>query len=130
MAKLFHPLLTLIASATDRELAKYVQFLKEESKILRSRFGTEAHTRPDERQRLLQFGKALGRVIEKLIPRRFVTQMKSLYDVPLTAVALRNSPGLLRPLRKWGNTFDYFSPLFDSVCGQRSPARGDNLLVR
>ena len=34
MAKLFHPLLTMIASATDRELAKHVQFLKEENKIL------------------------------------------------------------------------------------------------
>ena len=67
MAKLFHPLLTLIASATDRELAKYVQFLKEENKILRSRLGTEVHTRPDERQRLLLFGKALGRAIEELI---------------------------------------------------------------
>ena len=67
MAKLFHPLLTLIASATDRELAKDVQFLKEENKILRSRLGTEVHTRPDERQRLLLFGKALGRAIEELI---------------------------------------------------------------
>ena len=67
MAKLFHPLLTMIASATDRELAKHVQFLKEENKILRSRLGKEVHTRPDERQRLLEFGKALGRAIEELI---------------------------------------------------------------
>ena len=67
MAKTFHPLLTMIASATDRQLAKHVQFLKEENKILRSRLGTEVHTRPDERQRLLEFGKALGRAIEKLI---------------------------------------------------------------
>lgn len=67
MAKLFHPLLTLIASATDRELAKYVQFLKEENNFVRSRLGGEVHTRPEERQRLLEFGKALGRAIEKLI---------------------------------------------------------------
>ena len=67
MAKLFHPLLTLIASGTDRELAKYVQFLKEENKILRARIPGEIHTRPDERQRLLLFGKALGRAIEELI---------------------------------------------------------------
>lgn len=67
MAKIFHPLLALIASGTDRELAKYVQFLKEENKILRSRIPGEIHTRPDERQRLLQFGKALGRAIEELI---------------------------------------------------------------
>ncbi len=28
MAKIFHPLLALIASASDRELAKYVEYLK------------------------------------------------------------------------------------------------------
>lgn len=67
MAKIFHPLLALIASGTDRELAKYVQFLKEENKILRSRIKGEVHTKPEERRRLLQFGKALGRAIEELI---------------------------------------------------------------
>ena len=67
MAKLFHPLLVLIASATDRELAKYVQFLKEENKILRARIPGEIHTKPEERQRLLEFGKSLGRAIEELI---------------------------------------------------------------
>jgi hypothetical protein len=35
--KLFHPLLVLIASATNRELARYIQYLKEENKILRAR---------------------------------------------------------------------------------------------
>jgi hypothetical protein len=35
--KIFHPLLAMIASATDRELAKQVQYLKEENKILRAR---------------------------------------------------------------------------------------------
>ncbi len=67
MAKIFHPLLALIASGTDRELAKYVQFLKEENKILRGRIKGEIHTKPDERRRLLEFGKALGRAIEELI---------------------------------------------------------------
>src|SRR5664279_5611424 len=67
MAKLFHPLLTLIASATDRELAKHVQYLKEENKILRSRLGGAVHTRPEERHRLIEFGKVLGRAIEELI---------------------------------------------------------------
>ena len=38
-----------------------------ENKILRSRLGTEVHTRPEERQRLLEFGKVLGRAIEELI---------------------------------------------------------------
>ena len=52
MTKIFHPLLALIASATDRELAKYVQFLKEENKILRARVPGQIHTRPAERERL------------------------------------------------------------------------------
>ena len=29
MSKIFHPLLALIASETDRELPKYIEFLKE-----------------------------------------------------------------------------------------------------
>ena len=67
MTTIFHPLLALIASATDRELAKYVQFLKEENKILRARVPGQVHTRPAERERLLKFGKALGRAVEELI---------------------------------------------------------------
>ena len=66
-AQIFHPLLALIASATDKELAKYVQFLKEENRILRARVPGQIHTKPEERQRLLKFGKALGRAIEELI---------------------------------------------------------------
>ena len=66
--QLFHPLLALIASATDKELAKYVQYLKEENKILRSRIpGKQIHTTPAERERLIKFGKPLGKAIEELI---------------------------------------------------------------
>ena len=57
MSKIFHPLLALIASGTDSELAKYVEFLKEENKILRARISGEIHTKADDRQRLLEFGK-------------------------------------------------------------------------
>ena len=32
---MFHPFLALIASATDRELAKYVEYLNQENLILR-----------------------------------------------------------------------------------------------
>lgn len=67
MAKIFHPLLSLIASGTDRELAKYVQFLKEENKILRARIPGQIHTKPEERKRLIEFGEALGRAVEELI---------------------------------------------------------------
>ena len=67
VTKVFHPLLALIASASDKELAKYVQYLKEENKILRARIPGQIHTRPTERERLLKFGKPLGRAIEELI---------------------------------------------------------------
>ncbi|MCA9043835.1 MAG: DDE-type integrase/transposase/recombinase [Planctomycetaceae bacterium] len=67
MTKIFHPLLALIASVTDSELARYVQFLKEENKILRSRVNGHVHTKPEERSRLLELGKELGRAIEELI---------------------------------------------------------------
>lgn len=67
MTVIFHPLLALIASATDKQLAKYIQFLKEENKILRARIPGQVHTRPDERERLIKFGKVIGRAIEELI---------------------------------------------------------------
>ena len=65
--KIFHPLLALIASASNNELAKYIEFLKEENKILRARVPGQIHTKPDERSRLVKLGKALGQAIEELI---------------------------------------------------------------
>jgi len=67
MAAIFHPLLALIASVTDRELARYVEFLKEENKILRARIPGQVHTKSHERERLLALGKQLGRAIESLL---------------------------------------------------------------
>ena len=67
MNRVYHPLLALIASATDRELAKYVEYLKHENKILRDRLPKQVHTTYEERQTLLKYGKALGRAIEELI---------------------------------------------------------------
>ena len=45
------------------ELAKYVEYLKEETRILRVRIPGQIHTRPHERLRLLKYGKAIGRAI-------------------------------------------------------------------
>ena len=60
MTRLFHPFLALIASSTDRELARYIEYLKEENKILRARIPGQVHTKPAERKRLLKLGKVLG----------------------------------------------------------------------
>ncbi len=54
-------------SATDNELAKYVEYLKQENKTLRARVPGQIHTKPEERERLLKYGKVLGRAIEELI---------------------------------------------------------------
>ncbi len=66
-SKLFHPLLHLIASATDNELAKYVEYLKQENKILRKRLPKQIHTTSEERRTLLKYGKIIGKAIEELV---------------------------------------------------------------
>lgn len=67
MNRVYHPLLALIASATDRELSKYIEYLKHENKILRARLPKQVHTTYGERQTLLKYGRVLGRAIEELI---------------------------------------------------------------
>ena len=61
MSRLFHPLLLLIANASEHRLAKHIQYLKEELAILRARIPGEIHTKPEECARLLKFGKPLGK---------------------------------------------------------------------
>lgn len=67
MPKMFHPLLALIASSTNNELIKYVEYLKRENKLLRARLPKQIHTTYEERQTLIKYGKAIGRAIEELI---------------------------------------------------------------
>jgi putative transposase len=67
MTNIFHPLLALIASATNSELAKQVEYLKHENKILRARLPKQIHTTLAERKTLRKYGKAIGRAIEELI---------------------------------------------------------------
>ena len=54
MNAIFHPLLALIAPGADNELAKYVEYLKVENKILRARIPGQIQTRRDEREQLLK----------------------------------------------------------------------------
>jgi hypothetical protein len=49
MSKIFHPLLALIASATDKELAKYVVYLKHKNTLLRVRLPKHVDTSHEER---------------------------------------------------------------------------------
>ncbi len=67
MIKLFHPLLTLIATASNNLLAKYLPYLKNENRILQVRILGEIHTRPQERAQLLKYGKPLRKTTNELI---------------------------------------------------------------
>jgi putative transposase len=69
-------LLMLIASATDRALARHVQYLKAENEILRSKLPKVVQVTPKERNRLVRLGRRIGSAINQLIsivsPRTFL----------------------------------------------------------
>jgi len=60
-------LLLLLASATEKELARQVQYLKNENRILRDKLPKRITITSRERGRLLRFGKPLGPTINQLI---------------------------------------------------------------
>ena len=60
MARFFHPLLLVLARATESQLARYVEYLKEENRILRAKLPKRVVCSPGERQRLIKLGKPLG----------------------------------------------------------------------
>ncbi len=55
-----HPIFALLASVTRQELARQVAYLKEENKILRARLPLRLVATPQEKRRLLKFGRKLG----------------------------------------------------------------------
>jgi len=75
MSKLLHPLLALIASSTESEMANYVDYLKTENRILRARLPKKIDTTEAERAKLLKVGKPLGSKVKDLVtivtPRTF-----------------------------------------------------------
>ena len=67
MAKILHPLLTLLASHSRQELAKEMRFLKAENKILRSKLPDRIKLDNREKQTLVKHGKSLGGSIKSLM---------------------------------------------------------------
>lgn len=67
MKALFHRFLLLLAQATDKELARMLQFLKVENEILRSKLPKRVPLEDKDKRRLLKFGKPLGKAIKDLI---------------------------------------------------------------
>jgi putative transposase len=67
MTRIFQSILYVIATATHKELARQVRYLKVENQILRSKLPGRFTIEPRERQRLLKFGEKLGKAIHQLV---------------------------------------------------------------
>jgi putative transposase len=81
MRSLVQSFLLLIARSADRELARYLEFLKAENRVLRGRLPAKIVVTPRERQRLLRYGRKLGPAIKDLItivtPRTFLRWLQA-----------------------------------------------------
>jgi putative transposase len=66
-ARVINPLLFLIAKATHSKLAKQLEYLKTENKVLRLRAPKNLRTTKQERRRLLKAGRKLGSDLRHLI---------------------------------------------------------------
>jgi putative transposase len=75
MLRLLQPLFAVLATATDSQLAKMVEYLKAENEILRDKLPTRITVTPPERARLIKLGQTLGVALKDLItivsPRTF-----------------------------------------------------------
>jgi putative transposase len=75
MLRLLQPLFALLTSSSDRELARMVEYLKAENRVLRDKLPRRITVTPAERARLVKSGRALGGVLKDLItivsPRTF-----------------------------------------------------------
>lgn len=75
MKRFVHPLLLLLARATERELVQIIEYLKTENRTLRSKLPKHIQVTPAERAKLLKLGVRLGAKIRDVItivhPRTF-----------------------------------------------------------
>ena len=75
MKRFVHPLLLLLARATEKELVEMVEYLKAENRMLRSRLPKRIEATPAERAKLLKLGVRLGSKLKEVItivhPRTF-----------------------------------------------------------
>jgi putative transposase len=75
MKRIIHPLLLLLARATEKELVRYIEYLKAENRIMRSKLPRQISVTQAERAKLVQLGQRLGSAIKELItivhPRTF-----------------------------------------------------------
>ncbi|MCC6678660.1 MAG: transposase [Phycisphaerales bacterium] len=89
MLRLVDPLLFVLLSATHDELARQVQFLRAENRMLRARLPGRVRLTEPERRRLVRVGSALGLALREIISivkyetfRRWMRAMKSRKGAP------------------------------------------------
>jgi len=63
---IYTALLLVLAKATNKELARYVSFLKAENQLLRSRLPERIKLTEREKNRLIRFGRGLGSALNHL----------------------------------------------------------------
>lgn len=83
---LLQSFLLLLATATDRELAHVVEYLKAENRILRAKLPRRITVTSRERRTLLQYGRRLGSRLKDVIgivsPRTFARWLRGEADPP------------------------------------------------
>jgi putative transposase len=67
MTRFMHPLLLLIARFTDKKLAKLLEYLLAENRILRAKLPKRIEVAPAERAKLVKLGKPLGSKLKDII---------------------------------------------------------------
>ena len=68
MRSLYHGLWLLIVGASQKELARYLRYLKTENQILRSQLPARVAVTPQQRRRLVRFAQYLGgRALHELV---------------------------------------------------------------
>jgi putative transposase len=95
--RLLQPLFALFANTDDHELAKVVEYLKEENRILREKLPARITVTNRERARLLKLGKKLGSALQHLITivsyRTFTRWVAAETDAKPTAKKSTRKPG-------------------------------------
>jgi putative transposase len=67
MKRFIHPLLLLVARATEKDLVQMIEYLKAENRILRNKLPKRIEVTPAERAKLIQLGVRLGSAIKQVI---------------------------------------------------------------
>jgi putative transposase len=93
--RLYQSLLVLQASAADRELARMVEFLRTENRMLRERLPGPVAVTPRQRPRLASRGRGLGCELRELV---LIVSYRTLCRWPAAGRAWPRAPLALRDL--------------------------------